>query len=306
MNYLIYIEHAAENLQFFLWYRNYVKRFEALPSSEKALAPVWTVEQAEAEANAIQNTLAPKTISSETAAVFKGTDFAPPKASVVEVRGNPFNTPPMTPNTERASMIQSDTWSEVGSTFATSNKSHRQKAGDAFQGADLKWQPCRWSLYLCLVLWLIKYAVTIQPFREEVSRIISIYVADGAPRQLNLSSKERASLLHALAITTHPSAFRNVVHTVEWSLRHQAHPNFIRWTICNGNRPRVIFARGLGVGGIVGGIIAAILITLSGAGRGWRVLSAIGFIIGVATLIAAWKGMCVVSIARSFRSPSDL
>ncbi|CAF9912467.1 MAG: hypothetical protein HETSPECPRED_000946 [Heterodermia speciosa] len=277
MNYLIYIEHAAENLQFFLWYRDYVKRFDALASGEKALAPVWTVEQAEAEANATQNTLAPKTISPETAAVFKGTDFAPPKASVVEVRGNPFNTPPMTPNAERASMIQSETWSEVGSTFATSNKSYNQKAGDAFQGADLKWQP-----------------FTIQPFREEVSRIISIYVADGAPRQLNLSSKERASLLHALAITTHPSAFRNVVHTVEWSLRHQAHPNFIRWTICNGNRPRVIFARGLGVGGIVGGIIAAVLITLSDAGRGWRVLSAIGFLIGVATLIAAWKGMCVV------------
>ena len=86
------------------------------------------------------------------------------------------------------------------------------------------------------------------------------------------------------------------MHTVEWTLRHQAHPNFIRWTICNGNRPRVIFARGLGIGGIVGGIVAAILITLSNAGRGWRVLSAIGFMIGISTLICAWKGMCVVSV----------
>ena len=101
-------------------------------------------------------------------------------------------------------------------------------------------------------------------------------------------------MLHALGNTTHPTAFSSVLRTVEWSLRHQAHPNFIRWTICNGNRPRVIFARCLGVGGIVGGIVAAILITLSDAGRAWRVLSAIGFMVGVATLIAAWKGMCVV------------
>ena len=137
--------------------------------------------------------------------------------------------------------------------------------------------------------------VSIQPFREEISRIVAAYVADGAPRQLNLSAKERASLLHALANTTHPSAFQTVNNTVNWSLRHQAHPNFIRWTICNGNRPRVIFARGLGVGGIIGGLTAAVLITLSGAGRGWRILSAIGFLIGIATLIAAWKGMCVVS-----------
>ena len=137
-------------------------------------------------------------------------------------------------------------------------------------------------------------AVTVQPFREEISRIISVYVADGAPRQLNLSAKERAALLRALAETTHPSAFSTVIHTAEWSLRHQAHPNFIRWTICNGNRPRVIFARCLGVGGILGGVIAAVLITLSDAGRGWRALSAIGFMLGVATLVAAWKGMCVV------------
>lgn len=138
--------------------------------------------------------------------------------------------------------------------------------------------------------------VTIQPFREEITRIIATYVSEDGTRQLNLAAKERAGLLRALAVTTHPSAFRDVAHTIEWSLRHQAHPNFIRWTICNGNRPRVIFARGLGIGGIVAGIITAILITISHAGRGWRVLSAVGFLIGIATFIAAWKGMCVVSM----------
>lgn len=101
-------------------------------------------------------------------------------------------------------------------------------------------------------------------------------------------------MLHALQNTTHPSAFRDIITTVEWSLRCQAHPNFIRWTICNGNRPRVVFARGLGVGGIVGGLIAAIIVTLTNAHRAWRILSIIGFFIGISTLIAAWKGMCVV------------
>ncbi|KAI4215591.1 MAG: hypothetical protein LQ351_002060 [Letrouitia transgressa] len=273
--------HAAENLQFFLWYKDYTKRFDNLPETERNLAPVWTVEQAEAELLALKDNPAPmKTVSAETAAIFKGTDFAVPKSTVVEVgKGNPFNTPPATPNEGRDSTGQSEYgWSDTTSTLKSSDKtSHQKKAAGAFDAADVKLQP-----------------FTIQPFREEISRIISVYVADGAPRQLNLSSKERAALLHALAVTTHPSAFRQVIHTVEWSLRHQAHQNFIRWTICNGNRPRVIFARCLGVGGIVGGILAAVLITLSGAGRGWRVLSAIGFMIGVATLIAAWKGMCVV------------
>ena len=102
------------------------------------------------------------------------------------------------------------------------------------------------------------------------------------------------AVLHALQNTTHPSAFRIVANSVEYSLRCQAHPNFIRWTICNGNRPRVVFARGLGVAGILGGFVADLFITLSSAGRGWRVLPIIGWLIGISTLIAAWKGMCVV------------
>ncbi|KAL8716167.1 MAG: hypothetical protein Q9220_000072 [cf. Caloplaca sp. 1 TL-2023] len=282
MNYLIYIEHAAENLQFFLWYKDYIRRFDLLSDNERKLAPVWTAEQAEAQALAMKDSPAPmKTISKDTAAIFKGTDFAVPNTTVVEIgKSNPFGTPPMTPiRGEQDSIAPSEyPWSDSGSTLRNGFKaSHDKKAAHAFDAADVKLQP-----------------FTIQPFREEISRIISIYVADGAPRQLNLSSKERAALLHALAVTTHPTAFRQVIHTVEWSLRHQAHQNFIRWTICNGNRPRVIFARGLGVAGIVGGILAGVLIVLSHAGRGWRVLSAIGFMIGVATLIAAWKGMCVV------------
>src|ERR1700759_1839321 len=49
LNYLKYHEHSAENLQFFLWYQDYVKRFNELPASEQALAPEWTEAQAEAE-----------------------------------------------------------------------------------------------------------------------------------------------------------------------------------------------------------------------------------------------------------------
>lgn len=130
---------------------------------------------------------------------------------------------------------------------------------------------------------------------------MTIYISPDGARQLNLSAKERTDLLHALANTTHPSAFREVARTVEWSLRGQAHPNFIRWTICNGNRPRVIFARGLGVFTIAAGIIVDLLITLSGAARAWRVMAFILYFVGISTLIAAWKGMCVVLHGMHYR-----
>ena len=39
MQYLLYVEHAAENLQFYLWLRDYTERFNALSENEKALSP---------------------------------------------------------------------------------------------------------------------------------------------------------------------------------------------------------------------------------------------------------------------------
>jgi hypothetical protein len=47
MDYLIYIEHNAENLQFFLWYRDYERRFYDLPGKERVLSPEWIPETKE-------------------------------------------------------------------------------------------------------------------------------------------------------------------------------------------------------------------------------------------------------------------
>lgn len=44
MDYLIYIEHNAENLQFFLWYKNYCQRWEQLRETDRKLSPEWVVE----------------------------------------------------------------------------------------------------------------------------------------------------------------------------------------------------------------------------------------------------------------------
>ena len=43
MNYLKYIEHAAENLQFFLWFHDYNTRFNNLRESERDVIKVGTV-----------------------------------------------------------------------------------------------------------------------------------------------------------------------------------------------------------------------------------------------------------------------
>lgn len=139
MNYLKYIELAAENLQFFLWYKDYVKRFDDLQEGERKLSPEWTLEQAEAEALAAQTQpRAHSKLSPETAAMFKGTDFES-QARVNEMeKANPFYTPPRTPSGESSrndekSMDQS----------YTTKSSYVKRAEGAFDEAGLKWQPCK-------------------------------------------------------------------------------------------------------------------------------------------------------------------
>jgi hypothetical protein len=116
---------------------------------------------------------------------------------------------------------------------------------------------------------------------------------DGAPRQLNLSDRDRKTVMHALSYTTHPSAVRTAFQAVESSLRRQNHPNFIRWSICNGNPARISFARTLGYASVVGGFIVAILLNLSNVGRGYRALGAIGWVGGIWAIVASHRGMCI-------------
>ncbi|KAI9887461.1 MAG: hypothetical protein M1823_000719 [Watsoniomyces obsoletus] len=274
MDYLAHIELAAENLQFYLWYRDYCRRFAETPASEKALAPEWTDAHMAGENDHVPPPAKTQTkLSPETLDMLEKTKI---EVSTLETGADGMLPPPSAGyGSESDGQTITGPW-EYHRASTQASSSYQQKAASAFESADVPYQP-----------------FTIQPFRDEINRVIATYIVEGAPRELNLSSRERATVLRGLGYTTHPSAFRTIATTVECALRQQAHPNFIRWTICNGNRPRVLFARGLGVTTIALGFLTAILLTLSSAGRGWRALAALGWFIGVATLAAAWKGMCV-------------
>lgn len=81
---------------------------------------------------------------------------------------------------------------------------------------------------------------------------------------------------------------------VEADLRHQLHPNFIRWSICNSNKPRVLAVRNSGIANVALGLIMAVLLTLSGVSRWWRLFSLPLFLLGFSISMAAHQGLCVI------------
>lgn len=145
MNYLIYIEHSAENLQFFLWHRDYLARFEFASTSDLVLAPEWTKEQQEDSFAKLQkeHRVGLKRDPATTAAIFRGTDFekhwpmsrtaakSMEKKSPIFADSNPFCTPPMTPSGDSGSDF----------TGMTNTMGYRAQAHDAFAAAGIK-APC--------------------------------------------------------------------------------------------------------------------------------------------------------------------
>jgi hypothetical protein len=148
MDFLVYIEHDAENLQFYMWYKDYVKRFFQLPESEQVLAPEWTPEQAQAEKQALEKEKLPKKVPVEAAAALKGTDFDP-NSKVGDNGYNPFNTPPRTPShAEYESSLNGSSngangWSEQGSTLRSGATDHTKRTANAFEAVDAL-QPCKY------------------------------------------------------------------------------------------------------------------------------------------------------------------
>ena len=143
MDFSKYIERNPENLQFYLWYRDYLKRFDNLPDGERSLAPEWMIERANAEAEAARLEEKPKKVDPTAAAVLKGTDFDTKtgKAAVSEVHPDPFKDPPQTPNTGRDSMAPSNAgWNDDTSTLKTPMNPSKAAAA-AFESVNVP-QPC--------------------------------------------------------------------------------------------------------------------------------------------------------------------
>lgn len=151
MNFLLYVENSAENLQFYLWFRDYVKRFDQLPENEKKLSPEWIPEQPKPKltharaSSDVEITLEEKRkADEEVAKAIKGTDFdSKVKLTVTEIGHNPFNTPPRTPVGDRESLNPSTVgWNEDCSTLMSGvGTSHTKKSANAFETAKTL-QPC--------------------------------------------------------------------------------------------------------------------------------------------------------------------
>ncbi|CAF9913481.1 MAG: hypothetical protein GOMPHAMPRED_007934 [Gomphillus americanus] len=224
MVYLLYVSRDAETLQFFLWLKDYTRRFNDLAEHDTLLSPSW---------NPI---------------IKKGTRLHNP-----------------------------------GTEHVASSRTLLSK--ESFETDET----------------FLEKKIQAQPYRVEINRIIQHYLLPRAPRELNLSYRVRDAVLQALETTTHPSAFKPCSDLVEQCLRNQSHPNFVRWAIENGRRPRTIILRQLCATSFIFYGIGQIFLILSGRCRWYRLALAPILFLGLLLLQAMFHGFCLLLYATGTR-----
>lgn len=132
MDYLVYIEHNAENLQFLIWYKNYSKRFEELTPAEKALCPVYIPPATELTGKDVDKTVTATrhTIASmmEKGAEGVGAEF--------------FFDEKETTNPPRRGSAVKDSASMVGSTVSDATT---LTTAEVTAQSGLKWEACTYN-----------------------------------------------------------------------------------------------------------------------------------------------------------------
>jgi hypothetical protein len=158
MDFLKYIEHSAENLQFYMWFKDYVQRFESLPEREKMLSPEWTQAQEEAEIAAYRSHRKQKSLSTEAHQILKSQELEPAKlSSGLETdpeKQDPFRDAHK--NSSDKSSVDTDSTRRPTTGMQSMRTAYSKTAESAFDDAGCKFQPCMFDVWLILGALLIR------------------------------------------------------------------------------------------------------------------------------------------------------
>lgn len=290
MDYLLYVEHRAEDLQFFLWYYNYIPRWNALMPRQKLLSPVWEPEKAKGPKSRFLAYRHQRARSEKMNKILSVLD----KPADPQKEELPFKCPPI-----KTSFSPDDDFAQPGTPPPQAANSPVPEPPKPDWCTSPSSPPSLFHIRSGTML--TPSTVTVQPFRNEYCGVIKHYIVETSPRALKLSKHDRQWCLDAAPHTTHPSALLPAFLAVEENLRTNLHPNFIRWTRSNSNRASMLFLRAAGVVMFLLGAGMDVLLILSGQSRFLRVLCLILWWPGLTVFIAACKDICLLLHYRDVR-----
>jgi hypothetical protein len=152
------------------------------------------------------------------------------------------------------------------------------------------------------------YATKASTFNAELASISSLFLTPGAPKELNIPSAMRKTVLRAIATSPDPANLEPVASHVYTLLRSCSHRNFVRLGVSNGTFETVCMATGLGIVLTVAGFLTMILLAFASPSfrhsNRWRGLAVIPmWSIGTSLIMSGMRGSCFFLLLFSRRQP---
>ncbi|CAK7240563.1 MAG: hypothetical protein STHCBS139747_002006 [Sporothrix thermara] len=269
--YLKYIEFSPENLEFYIWYRNYEENYRRQQAAEKDNASL----NSETESTAtltnknektpaeqystdpeIADTLARITEMISTQAMCAGDVCRPtfdlPKAPVVKVSSTSSSGPK--PITSTLNLV------------------------DPTAGR-----------------------------RAELDAVIKTFLRPGAEKELNIAPAMRDTALLELQHSTDPAHLKPIADHIYLLLRNCSHRNFVRLGVSNGTFETLCVATGLGIALTVAGVLCVLLRAFTphmGAHSRFDVFAAWPmWWLGLSLILSGMRGSCFFLLLFTRRQP---
>ncbi|KAH6688627.1 hypothetical protein F5X68DRAFT_261068 [Plectosphaerella plurivora] len=303
MDYLVYVEQNAEPLQFFLWFCGYVRSWTELTAQERALVPRYDPARAE-EALVLQRHLRQQhELRDGEGDVARSSSSKRKRGPKVRMLGRERRARNASKVSNILDILDAEVEDEKMSRHSAASAPSLPPPGSiVFNGLR---PGTASSAASAIVGGLTPLAPEDQPFRDEITRVLGHYIQSSGARRLDLAVPDRASVLAATACTTHPTALLPAFEKSDALLRGKLHPNFIRASMANTNRPTTFLLRLLGILLIILGLgadLAFIILTprfrLS---RYWRI-ACFGLLApGLAIFVASVDGLSLYLYFRGRR-----
>ncbi|KAE9373704.1 hypothetical protein N431DRAFT_374315 [Stipitochalara longipes BDJ] len=277
--YLKYIEHSSENLEFYVWFKNYENgRLTAFPDLPRAVTPLdgksFTDSEKSLAKPGNEEKFSSESSVSDDPEAQDNSDF---ENAELFARIAAFCSPANGCGT--ASPLYNRPWS-----FA--EKARAAEEADPDKPVN-KLEIAR---------------------RAEIETIKKLFLLPGSPKELNIPSPMRRKVLDAITLSTDPKIFAPIAEHCHLLLKSCSHRNFIRLGVSNGTFETICVATTLGIVLTIGGIMAMLLLAFVSPGfrqcSRWR---GIGiwpmWSVGLGLILSGLRGSCFFLLLFSRRQP---
>ncbi|EKD19965.1 hypothetical protein MBM_01917 [Drepanopeziza brunnea f. sp. 'multigermtubi' MB_m1] len=285
--YLKYIELSAENLEFYIWFKNYkAGRLTAFPEFPQPIIPL------DVDTHVLGSN------GSETDLTVTGKD---------ETRQRVVTWPPAQSNDpggegqENLTFEESDIYARIASLVRPGissgpcmNRRRSPTDKDPFAGDQNTEE---------------KTSIEIGDIRRtEIDTIKSLFLLPGSPKELNIPSTMRRKVLDAIATSTEAEHLAPVAEHCYLLLRSCSHRNFVRLGVSNGTFETICMATGLGIVLTICGFLTVVLLALVAPSfrhcSRWRALGVWPlWSIGGGLVLSGLRGSCFFLLLFSRRQP---